>query len=339
MEIVTVELQAVLEQVLSEHFGRRVRIADVARRPSEYRSSFAIEELDARLDDGQQLQLVWKDVSRQGLSFQAIDAKPEFLHDPLREIEVYRLVLNGCGFGTPKYFGSVVDRQADRYWLFIERVPGFELSQVGEFSIWQEVARWLARLHNHFASKQLESPELDHLSVVDRRSLKVWIGRACEYVRNRQPLPSSGELDRIDCLAANYNRVVDRLVQLPTSLIHGDFFASNVLIDSSSSSLRICPVDWEMSAIGPRWLDLAALVAGNWTDDQRHSLAMTYFAESAPENRSSDDEEAFWTGLQYCRLHLAVTMLGWSATWRAGPSHAYDWLKDAIHLSASLRID
>jgi aminoglycoside phosphotransferase (APT) family kinase protein len=121
-------------------------------------------------------------------------------------------------------------------------------------------------------------------------------------------------------------------------LIHGDFFASNIIIDSSSPAVRICPVDWELAAIGPRLLDLASLVAGNWTETQRRELAMAYFTEATPTRDMSNDAGAVWTNLQFCRLHLAVQMLGWSATWRAGPAHAYDWLGEAIRLADDLGI-
>jgi aminoglycoside phosphotransferase (APT) family kinase protein len=336
--ISTAELQAALECVLSEREGSRVRVAHVDRRPSEYRSSFAIEELDVHLDDGRPLRLVWKDVSRRALSAEASDAKPEFLYDPRREIETYRLIVSQSELGTPRYFGAIVDAKAERYWLFLERVSGLELSQVGDVSIWHEVARWLARLHNLFTADSLRPEERHHLLVHDRRSFGLWIGRACEYLRRREPNPSPSELERIDRLAERYDRVAARLAELPTSLIHGDFFASNILIDSSSSSLRICPVDWEMSATGPRWLDLAALVAGHWTDDQRRSLAMAYYSESKSHAGPSGDTDAFLTGLQLCRLHLAVQMLGWSGTWRPQPSHAYDWLAEALRLVDELGI-
>jgi len=125
---------------------------------------------------------------------------------------------------------------------------------------------------------------------------------------------------------------------LPVSLLHGDFFASNILIDASGPTLRISPVDWEMSAIGPRWIDLAALIAGHWTDNERRSLAMAYFAEAATDSNTAEDADALLTGLSYCRLHLAVHMLGWSPTWQPDRRHAYDWLAEAIRLADELQI-
>jgi aminoglycoside phosphotransferase (APT) family kinase protein len=193
-------------------------------------------------------------------------------------------------------------------------------------------------LHGHFTSKPLASDKREHLLVHDRRLMESWIVRAREYVRRREPCPSPAEIDRIDRLGEHYDRIMDRLAELPVSLIHGDFFASNILIDSSLPVPRICPVDWELAAVGPRLMDLASLVAGHWTENQRRELAMAYFTEATPKSDMSDDADALWTDLQFCRLHLAVQMLGWSATWRAGPAHAYDWLGEAIRLADDLHI-
>jgi aminoglycoside phosphotransferase (APT) family kinase protein len=196
----------------------------------------------------------------------------------------------------------------------------------------------LARFHDRFASNPLPPAQRDHLLVHDRRLFGLWIGRAREFLRRREPTPAAAELECIDRVAERYDGVVARLAEFPVSLIHGDFFASNILVDQSPSALRICPVDWEMSAIGPRWLDLAALIAGQWSDDERSSLAMAYYEESTSHGQSGHDIGAFWAGLRICRLHLAVQMLGWSASWQPQPIHAYDWLSEALRLAKELQM-
>ena len=56
--------------------------------------------------------IMFKDLCRACLDEAAQRAKPAFLHDPLREIEVYRDLLDGAGLGTPAYYGSAVDPAA-----------------------------------------------------------------------------------------------------------------------------------------------------------------------------------------------------------------------------------
>ncbi len=334
----TPELHAAVEAALSEQAGPRLTLARLERRPSPYRSSFAIEELDLTLDDGRQLPLIWKDASRRALSADAVNAKPLFLHNPLREIDVYRLILGGNSLGTPRCCGTVIDPARDRYWLFLERINGLELTRIGDFSVWQDVSRWLARFHFHCAANPPSPDARRHLVIQDRGHMKQWIGRAIEFLAQRQPAVFASDVRCIDGLAERYDRVVDRLVELPTSVIHGDFFPSNVLIDRSASTMRICAIDWEMAGIGPCGLDLAALVAGRWTDEQRRALALAYWDESTTLNSTLTGRDEFLTDLECCRLHLAVQMLGWSATWRPQPEHAQDWLGEATRLASELRI-
>src|ERR1700692_4352286 len=97
----TVELQAALEHGLSHYFGEPRSIARLERWPSAYRSSFALEELDVRLDDGTALRLMFKDVGPRALSEKGRAAKPAFLVDPWREIEAYRTFLASAPLGTP----------------------------------------------------------------------------------------------------------------------------------------------------------------------------------------------------------------------------------------------
>src|SRR5689334_9473051 len=94
----------------------------VYRRPHPYRSSFAIEELEVRRGDGRALSLVFKDLGRSGLSAAGRLAKPPYLHDPQREIDVYTSILSAHKLGTATYYGSIVEPERDRYWLFLERV-------------------------------------------------------------------------------------------------------------------------------------------------------------------------------------------------------------------------
>ncbi|MGH2980378.1 MAG: hypothetical protein ACRDLQ_12195, partial [Solirubrobacterales bacterium] len=127
----TVEIRAELERALADRRGTPVSITQLERRPCAYRTSFAIEELDVRLGDGTRLRLMMKDLSRAALHEHAQAAKPDLLYDPLREIHVYRDLLEGASLGTARYHGSSVDPARDRWWLFIENVVSDALWQIG----------------------------------------------------------------------------------------------------------------------------------------------------------------------------------------------------------------
>ena len=214
-------------------------MTSLRRRPSAYRSSAPIVELDVTLANGATLTLLAKDLSRQALHRRAREVKPEFLHDPLREIDTYRLVLEAEGLGTPAYYGSVVDPTRDRYWLVIEKVRGIELYQVGELEVWCGVLRWLARLHERFAGCELPA----HLLRYDRELLLGWRDRARAFA---------------DVEVPGYEEVVEDLLSRPATLLHGELYPSNVLVDDG----RVCPVDWELAGAGPAVVDVAAITRG-----------------------------------------------------------------------------
>jgi hypothetical protein len=70
------------------------RIAGLKRKMTAFRTSFAIEELEIQLQDGQTLAIVFKDLTWQALEGQARQVKPRLLYSPLREIETYRSILH-----------------------------------------------------------------------------------------------------------------------------------------------------------------------------------------------------------------------------------------------------
>jgi len=139
-------------------------------------------------------------------------------------------------------------------------------------------------------------------------------------------------------LARSYDRVVERLEKLPVTFIHGEFYASNVLVHETEGKPRVCPVDWEMAAVGPGLVDLAALTAGGWNAEEKKALALAYHAALVPRDGWPPAPEEFLRALDHCRLHLAVQWLGWASGWSPPPEHTQDWLGEALSLAGKLRL-
>jgi aminoglycoside phosphotransferase (APT) family kinase protein len=332
------ELRIVLERALARTLGASRRVVGLDRHPITYCTSYSIEELSVRFADGATLDLIFKDLSRDALLETARRIKPAFLYDPLREIEAYLTVLAGTDLGTAACYGSAVDHEIGRYWLFLENVPGTKLSEVGDLKTWRQVARWLASMHARFLGETGTLARAAPLLRYERNFYGTWMHRAQEFLdRAGSPNPRAVRR-RVDLLARRYGRVVERLLVLPATLIHGEFYASNVLVHGTGGRVRVCPVDWEMAAVGPGLVDLAALVAGGWSARERTALAMAYFEESMLRNAGWSGEEQFLSSLDYCRLHLAVQWLGWSPAWSPPPEHAHDWLREALGLAEKLEL-
>lgn len=323
----TKEVLATVQELLGRHIGKARPVVAFEHRRSTYRTSFALEEVDVRLDDGRELRLMLKDVGPRAMSAVARAAKPAFLLDPSREILTYRHLLGPIA-GPPRFYGARVDPRGKRYLLLIERVDGRPLWQVGELQVWQEVARWLAGLHQRFSSQGRRPRPSGHLIVYDAAYYSRWIQRALAFADRRD----ASERRAIGRIADRYDRVVEHLTSLPTTLIHGELYASNVMVQETWEGVRVAPVDWEMAALGPGPVDLAALVAGSWSDEQRTAIAQAYF-EALPAPDARDD---VLRALEYCRLHLAIQWLGWSPDWSPPQAHAHDWLGEAVRLAEGL---
>jgi hypothetical protein len=348
------ELRSELERVLG---GRK--IASLEQRPCAYRTSYELDELEVELADGTSLSLMLKSLDRSSLDPAARRAKPEFLHDPLREIEVYRSLLAPAALGTPRFHGAVVEPERDRYWLLIENVAGEVLWQVGELEVWREAARWLAVLHERFRERPLGAAEA-HVLRYDADFYDSWMRRAIAFAEGDRR-------ERLEWLAKRYGMVVDGLARQPSTFIHGEFYASNVLIQRAlhgeeqvkAAPLRVCPIDWENAAAGPGVIDLAALTTGGWTAAERAEIARGYLEQAQREAQretrreaqrepqreaqreaaalgSPPDEHELLEALELARLHLAVQWLGWEPTWTAPAEHRHDWLAEALEIADSL---
>jgi hypothetical protein len=335
------ELRAALQTTLRRHFQNNCVVVSLSRRPSPYCTSFALEEVDVALDDGLQLELMFKDLNWFSMLKSAQLTKPFFLYDPLREIDAYRSILKSGQLGTARCYGTRVKAETGHYWVFMERVAGLQLRHVGDFQTWKEAARWLAHLHSDFGRtlNSWKPSHRSHLLYYDRTLCRQWMLRAEALFHHAQSTHSPSARREIRWLARRYHKVVERIVDLPVTFMHGEFSASNVIVPLAPGAARpVCPVDWEMAAIGPGLLDLAGLTSGTWTDDQIGELADTYFEALAPSPSRPRKAAMLRPLLDLCNLHLAVQWLGWSLEWAPPPDQAQDWLSVALRLAEKLRL-
>jgi hypothetical protein len=271
---------------------------ELARRQYAFGTSHRLDEIEFQQANGSHITLLRKDLRRSELGLNALRAKPDFLYEPRRELEAYR-ILGDLGLGLPECF----ERGDD--WLLLERVSGVELWQVGDLERWVAAARWIRDLHSRFVGYDDPSKALLRY---DAQFFAIWPTRAGA----RHP-----DLRR---LAKRYDDVIEILSAEPQTLIHGEFYASNILVAAS----RIAPVDWEMAGIGPGALDLAALISG-WDGDSAAAIIAGYGEVSS-------------AALNAARLHIAMQWLGWSDSWTPPSEHARDWVSEALYAAERLGI-
>jgi Phosphotransferase enzyme family len=328
--------QPISDSELIDALGGRLaghEIVVLERRPYRYATSAPLEEIRVRTDDGAETLLILKDLSRDRLLPDAGRSKPEFLHEPRRELETYRRVLGPAGIG-PKAFAVVDDGGRGRQWLLLQKVRGIELWQVGELSVWNRVAAWLGGLHAYFADRIDTVRDANpHLLEHSPSSYRSWCDRACAALSESAD-PRAPNL--VEALRG-YDRVVDRLGALARTFVHGELYPSNVLVALAEEPVGVYPVDWEMAAIGPGLMDVAALVGG-WGAREREGLESAYVEGLTEAGCSSPGINQLKAGVSSCRLHLALQWLGWASGWQPPREHAHDWLGEALVLSRELRL-
>jgi aminoglycoside/choline kinase family phosphotransferase len=137
-------------------------------------------------------------------------------------------------------------------------------------------------------------------------------------------------------LADHYDQLVKRLLDLPTTFIHGEFYPSNVILREGNNGRQICAIDWEMAAIAPGLVDLAALTAGDWTEDQRRTLSAAYRDALDLKKGRPPSMTDLMEGVRCCQLHLCIQLLGWASDWSPPEQHTHNWLREALHLGETL---
>jgi aminoglycoside phosphotransferase (APT) family kinase protein len=319
------ELREALRTALSAAGFAAPRL--IRRRPSEYRTSFPLEELQLELEDGSQPRLAFKRLEWDALTDEARLAKPEFLHDPGREPAVYAELLATAAPGAPSYYCSVIEPEAGRYWLFVEWVEGRELYQVGERQLWEAAAAWLGTMHRQLADQPGRSSDLRLLDY-DSLHYRRWIDRAHSFATAPGQAPS--RLESIEWLVPRYEVASEELLALPKTIVHGEFYASNVLVAGDPAAPRVAPVDWELAARAPAVIDLAALVSGGWSGEDREAIAAAYRTTAGSFSPSPRE-------LDLARLFVAVQWLGWAEpSWSPPLGQRQDWLGEALSLAEEL---
>lgn len=314
------EVREALERALGETRGEPSAVDELSRRPFAYETSFAIDALDVRLASGEQLALLAKDVGPAGLSPEAAATKPAHTLDPDREIAVYRDLLDGAALSTPRFHGAAVEPERERWWLFLERVEGEVLTDVGEVAVWCEAAAWAARLGSTVDG---DARVLLHR---DAAWHERWIDAAVAELGHSAP----PDRETADLLGRNRDALVERLLSLPRAFVHGELYPANVLVARTGTGpARIAPVDWELAGTGPYALDLAALASG-WSGEDRDAICDAFHRALPTKGRPEPGGLA--AAVDLCQLALALQWIGWAPGWVPPEAQRNDWRGEAARL-------
>jgi Ser/Thr protein kinase RdoA (MazF antagonist) len=234
-----------------------------------------------------------------------------------REVAIYRRLLSGRRFGAPELYASVYDEVHERHWLFLEDV-GDRTLEKADMDAWFAAARWLAEMHGAYLGREDELRAFDCL----QEHGPEYYHMIARIARQNLVLAGSAELVRFDQLMRDFGAVVACLSFQPRTLVHGDVFPQNLMIQPGPC---IRAVDWESAAIGLPALDLARLLDG-WEGQERQSLVSSYRETLELHARAPIDAASIELALDQCRLVVALIHLAWELWPCQDAAFVHAWL-------------
>jgi aminoglycoside phosphotransferase (APT) family kinase protein len=172
------------------------------------------------------------------------------------------------------------------------------------------VATWLGQLHGSVAGQEAELAQPGFLLSYDAAYFRDTAERALHAVGSR-----FGPLQRrLEEALSGYEAMIEKFCSDEPTLVHGSYRHKNILVETSSTTQRICPADWEWAGIGPRLHDLAFIADGYdryWLGKMCESYAGAATACGLAAIRTDEMLEQ----IEGLRLHKALRSLARSAEW------------------------
>lgn len=281
--------------------GRRARVAHLRRSPSRSATSYNAEVVSARLADGTEMRFFLKDYGSSRRPRPALAQRRE------RELEVYRRLIGNAEIGTARYCGAVWDDDIGVHWLLLEFVVGMELRHM-ELRLWVEAARWLGRMQGRFAGSPALAEAMPLLERHDARFFEAKAERARRSVSHYSDAPAQ----RLEGILERYEPSIDLIADQERTLVHGHYDGANILVGVGGGSVRICPVDWELAALGSRFFDLASLCDG-FRPPALHRIWDAYAEGAAGAGLPTPERDQLRRLVDCFRLFRVIAWLGSAA--------------------------
>jgi hypothetical protein len=281
-----------VQQLLAERFPGRA-LERLERRRFEGSTSYPCYLLRAHAGDGEPLCLFMKDFSTSALPKDAPDERQA------REVTVYREVLAGRDLGTPHCYGTLWRPEERRCWLFLEWVDAPTLRSFG-FDAWAAAARWLGRMQGHVARRPLPGRPAAALVRHDAEFFATTARRALAEVSRVSPRLAA----RLARAVRDAEPFAARALAPPPTLVHGSYRRDNILI----AGRRVCPIDWELSALGSPLYDFAFLADG-YSGERLRALWRAYCRGLREFDLPSPDWAEAWPAVRFLQLHKRLKSL------------------------------
>jgi hypothetical protein len=302
----------------------RSQVAILDRQPNIYTATFPSEIVRCQLGDGRELRLSCKYGTDHGTPLSAITRHKGGVP---YEAAVYRHVLRTSRATTPTFYGAYSDVNTGHTWLILEYLDNSARLQF----TWEPsaamalAARWIGRFHN-VTEERLSRASMRFLTRYDTEYYLGWArctSLVAGHLRQRFPW--------LTTLCGRFEDVVALLLASPPTVIHGEYYPSNVLFRGGT----VYPVDWESAAVAAGEIDLAALTE-DWDPDIVRQCELEYQRVRWPNGPPADFERR----LCCARLYLQLRWLCDDFTKKGTGSERPEWsheAKDPLYRLEQLR--
>jgi len=277
-----------LERALEEALGERGGVALTAREPNSYASTFPSDVITC-VAGSRTVTLLCKYEAPRDRGVRGVPVGVRY------ESVAYRSAVEPSRLTAPRWFGLFRDEPAGPTWLMLEFLAGaLRLDKSPERGGLSRAAQWIGSFHRFHDARANNPPEC--LNREGREAFRACVARAAgRWAELRATHPW------FHPLARDYEAVFcDLFVRRPT-VIHGEFYPSNILMREGS----VFPVDWERAAVSAGEIDFAALTEGWKPKDVQ--LATESYVDARWGGEAPGD---FSESVNAARVYLHLQALG-----------------------------
>jgi hypothetical protein len=213
-------------------------------------------------------------------------ARPGLAHPGVREAGLYRSLSVQLPVPTP----ALIAADPGGNWLVLEAVEADETRGAWDAEAFYQAVGVLARLHERFWGLADDLAVYPWLARPLTHDFEVHVHGAAhalgQLVRDEWPpliAHSPQILGTLGQIISQAEHVVAPLRALPFTLLHGEFWAGNIVRDEDGDMIVL---DWQLAGLGPGVLDLVVMITtSQWSGDELplapDRLAARYRSEMA----------------------------------------------------------
>jgi hypothetical protein len=211
-------------------------------------------------------------------------AKPCTVDEAARTALIYREILPYVPVRCPQMLGSVDGERSNEAWLFLEEVAGEEY-RPSRPEHRRLSGAWLAILHTA-ASEAGATPRLaesDYLYDTSSARIAAYLRTARDVLLEVRSNPAMERHDlgvlrsiatQCDDVEGHWPELGSFCLTFPSTLVHGDFCVSNMLVHEEGGHESLVVFDWQRAGWASPAFDLTRFL-GSWVDpDMRSYLSI-----------------------------------------------------------------